>query len=1347
MYAKSFFCCGIFNGIDLPLLACLQIEASNQQMWSDPGARFENSKGPSSSSGAERNGPGFSSLLPSSSNSSRPEGGDGVSSEVYRGLTRNTPAAFVGAEGDSMSASSIHAHRDAGSSGLEQPAVAAAGGAMSSASAATAPPLQLATGGGSREAAATTASPCTGKAGPSAVCSTEQPGCGQQQEYRHALLDGCSRLASKRPASTDLEEVTLALGLAGQRVFPSAPGRSTPDWASPVGYQEAQDYIIAVPGAGTEADGARGPSGNPMPLGPDFKTTAAAAAPPLAKAVLESARRLSASLHLSPPTSSPLQLGLNCASSATTACQATTDGSAAEAAAKQGNDAVTSPNSSTPGSCSAAGLGSSAASVGTPARLQVAVPEPWVDAGDNIGCQGGGTWADNPWVCHQAGPGFTSPVSSSPGTQMWGTPDTNRPPSSPDYSTWGSPASLGPGGEFSPGRGESVVPYQIPTPVANLSNRLAALHSLGGSPARLAGNPSSPLRRSSIPLATGSSSAGPLFLQPSAAPGHPHGGSSMLGPAATGIATGAATVTAANSRLQALAPSVIQVSYYGEDGAVSLLDPGYLRPDSPMRVEVPTPAPARGPGGGWAQRFVGMQSAFAAASSVTGPSLGLQPISTQHNTSAVPTIGHHDLASAAAPTDSPAALAATLLGLEGGAAARLVAAAAGQPGTPGSGRDTAPQLDRRRSSRQLPSNLALHRSSSLRGDDIMVDEGNDIVEDSGSDSEPPPLLEAASSDSDDEMGVWGVDTVIREGISTASVTASGSRTGQTALDVARAAFVNSLMSQPAAAVAASTAGGVGAQAAWGSNPTTSVPAARVGHRLPPSLLAPQRRGPSFFFRLRSGMRSHNHTSPFSVPQGDPLEQQQQQQDLQLQQEQQMPPYVRDAPNPPPLLVVPDHIDRADLESWGSPRSEDSMPMSGETSPAWGGSRRSLGGALTVPGSPVPGRSGLTLPCDNGAAAGRVLPQQQSGDAAAGVVICSSLNEGNQDMCFSRPAANSGRLASGEQHEEHMRGAIPSGNPMGIVGRLEQLAAELAPPPCSWTSSEPGSPTSMASRSPRAQEAVAGDGSNMELAADGRQASYVDELGDPVWLQGGSSREGIRDSQDIWGSTCEPEQPRVTTTADGLVGMELQHPPAAVPLPFSRALAQSTSQPGGNALGSSWGSGTGFSSPVARYAASDAVEEPPASALGLHRQAITTNFHPSMVRGSPAAGGSTTSLAAVRRGAWRLPGSSLSGGGSAQEGPDQDKHSAAADGAPGALGTPREARPRHRLATQAPALAPMGSQLLGGEASGQDLGLGSDDEEVGIQAMLLAASSYGCSGDMDCDAQDDAADQTTGVMVS
>jgi hypothetical protein len=55
---------------------------------------------------------------------------------------------------------------------------------------------------------------------------------------------------------------------------------------------------------------------------------------------------------------------------------------------------------------------------------------------------------------------------------------------------------------------------------------------------------------------------------------------------------------------------------------------------------------------------------------------------------------------------------------------------------------------------------------------------------------------------------------------------------------------------------------------------------------------------------------------------------------------------------------------------------------------------------------------------------------------------------------------------------------------------------------------------------------------------------------------------------------------------------------------------------------------------------------------------------------------------------------------------------------------------------------LGSPLLGGEASGQDLGLASDDEEVGIQAMLLAASSYA----MDCDAQDDAADQTNSIMV-
>ncbi len=131
-----------------------------------------------------------------------------------------------------------------------------------------------------------------------------------------------------------------------------------------------------------------------------------------------------------------------------------------------------------------------------------------------------------------------------------------------------------------PGGSPGAAP--MPLPLAALSSRLAAMQAAGGTHNER-GSPRSPLRRMQQGPGSGSGS-GPRspFGDPGAAfaamqqqqqQGHGQQGASG-GPAVPAAAGGSS--------------ATVEVSYYDQAGTtVSLLDPGYLRPDSPMRLEFP----------------------------------------------------------------------------------------------------------------------------------------------------------------------------------------------------------------------------------------------------------------------------------------------------------------------------------------------------------------------------------------------------------------------------------------------------------------------------------------------------------------------------------------------------------------------------------------------------------------------------------------------------------------------------------------------------------------------------------------------------------------------------------------
>lgn len=671
-----------------------------------------------------------------------------------------------------------------------------------------------------------------------------------------AVLCSSVQRAIKRPASTELDELGRSLGMA-VRVSPSLGGRSTPDWpVSPVAALAAARQEQAVAGcsaaaivtakhqqqaeAAQQAQTQQPAQQHVMQQQPAAQTqvqqsqhqaqqTPLQTPPPpprngghaLTNVVLESARRLSQTLHVSPPVSTraasggagspsvPLALSrLHGSSGAATppGRPCTPSDPASPSAARllcdeaplEFVDSPSRPGTGLLGLFSAHIPTAPASAASGPGRMGLTGLRPVA-----IGSPGAPRGMDEE----------DTPSPCSGGPQPWGTPTTGQQPSSPDYSTWGSPGSWGPGedgvgsrhgsaagmggvgacsgagahGEGGAAYGSTHLPSCVlPLPISSLSSRLAAMQAgglLNGPSPNRAGGPvpgtGSPLRRSSaagLPAWPGLQVGGQQQQQQQGAQEAEERSAWPCNMECEGDT--AAPAAAAAARQQ---QSMVQVSVYGQDGAVALLDPGFLRPDSPMCMEVPTaaaaaaaawaavaptaPPPGAAAGAGaaegatvvapnaeWSEAAPACDAGSGGAGAepagvLTGGDLGLASIRTHvagtQQTGAAAAgpgglaadSGAAGLASAqqaaaavgaaamgdplvvpavqAGPfdgnaTDAEAAAAAAGAALPGAAAALLAGALAvadAQPGTPGSARDTAPQLDRRRSSRQIPNSL------------------------------------------------------------------------------------------------------------------------------------------------------------------------------------------------------------------------------------------------------------------------------------------------------------------------------------------------------------------------------------------------------------------------------------------------------------------------------------------------------------------------------------------------------------------------------------------------------------------------------------------------------------------
>ena len=461
-----------------------------------------------------------------------------------------------------------------------------------------------------------------------------------------------ARSAVKRPASTELEELGRALGVAARASPVVAGGRSTPDWP---------------PGSPAAVRGASAAAASPQQqqMTPPRQTGGQA----LSNVVLESARRLTETLHVSPPVSSraassaagsptvPLALSRLQASGSCCAPAGSGGGSGAAATAS----GPSSP-SATRLMCDEAPLefvdSPSRPGTGLLGLFSTHIPTcPPTGGAPGAGrARGGGAGAGAGAQRGMGGAEDSRSPSPRAGAQPWGTPTTGQHQSSPEDSTWGSPGSWGPGEDgggtrlsalnmaaaaaaaagaaaahaavanstaqqqlrfeapaggggdaamdgtaVAAGGDASAPPHMMPScvlplPISSLSSRLAAMQAggliSGPSPNR-AGGPipanGSPLRRSSA--------AAPLAAWPEAHRGEDADGCDEL----VCDEEGAAQAEAEGQQLpgqrgqQAAPPpprTVVQVSFYGHDGAVSLLDPGFLRPDSPMCMEVPATAAA-----------------------------------------------------------------------------------------------------------------------------------------------------------------------------------------------------------------------------------------------------------------------------------------------------------------------------------------------------------------------------------------------------------------------------------------------------------------------------------------------------------------------------------------------------------------------------------------------------------------------------------------------------------------------------------------------------------------------------------------------------------------------------------
>lgn len=536
--------------------------------------------------------------------------------------------------------------------------------------------------------------------------------------------------ASKRPASTELEDLSRTLGVLA-RFSPSAAGRVTPEWhavgsrmaaASQGGPLDTTQLITAQTGNGTAEQGARvscnwqqgrvqpdtaasqqysspaaqaavysahrneitpSPLNSPLPGG---ESPTGSPAAPMIMAVLESAHRLSSSLHVSSPgtdqhncegsghpgslsiAESALQRLRSSASSQQYGNDLDEIQAAKHATLNPMPDAIGGDVGQTVGYLD--GYGSQASDVCTPKAAtsppcMIPRPQPLAIRGDFGPCSPG---SQVPEPCSD------SPTSSGGDMNHWGSPSSSAQPSSPAYSTWGSPASMGPGEAF--GFGSPAAVDANGGPVSMLSSRLAALRAGGAS--------SSPLRRSSNqrPYAAAWSSPTHHLRQQ------------------------------VRQSLELLSEQAAaqQATDVGQEGAVPLLDPSCLRPSSPMCTEYAT-----GPGNADSQTLAWAPSVSA-----------LAPTRTQLGDSVTHTAGRLD--------------------------GVLASGADSQPDTPTSIEDTAPQSDRRRSSRHIPSLAS--RPQSLLSRPARADDGRPSNNSMGMSTDEeveddlvPPLLADTSCES------------------------------------------------------------------------------------------------------------------------------------------------------------------------------------------------------------------------------------------------------------------------------------------------------------------------------------------------------------------------------------------------------------------------------------------------------------------------------------------------------------------------------------------------------------------------------------------------------------------------
>ncbi|KIZ00115.1 hypothetical protein MNEG_7845, partial [Monoraphidium neglectum] len=516
--------------------------------------------------------------------------------------------------------------------------------------------------------------------------AVQQPPLGQhhahsRQQQQQSSLDApggvlqspvCAALRSamKRPASTELDELGRSLGVAA-RMSPSNGGRATPDWqqGSPLAAVAAarQQHALAAceHAAATAAAAAQQQTPPPQQPRPGH---------PLTNVVLESARRLSQTLHVSPPVSIRAASSGAASPTAPLALSRLHGGIGAGV----GTGACAGGTATPPGRpCTPSDRPSS------PSAARLLCEEAPLEFVDSPSRPGTGllglfslpipTGPPGPGAPHPAGrpagPAGLRPVAiSSPGAPRgmeeeetpspssgaaapWGTPTTGQQQSSPDGSTWGSPGSWGPGedgphggrhgsvgaaapalaaGSGSGGapEGEDAAAHPLPScvlplPISSLSSRLAAMQAgglvIGPSPNRGAGalpSNGSPLRRSS---------AAGLPAWPGVGAGVGVGEQQQQQTGADGTQQEEADCgmesedPSAQQHAQhaqhAQQQPMVQVSVYGQDGAVALLDPGFLRPDSPMSMEVPAAAAAAA--AAWA---AAAPPARAAAEAAAGPS-------------------------------------------------------------------------------------------------------------------------------------------------------------------------------------------------------------------------------------------------------------------------------------------------------------------------------------------------------------------------------------------------------------------------------------------------------------------------------------------------------------------------------------------------------------------------------------------------------------------------------------------------------------------------------------------------------------------------------------------------------